>query len=111
MKTQIICSLFISGCVIPSYSHTRPYIDATQNSCAKVHCLNMGEVAWSDGFWKDRFDMVIPNVIPAQYDYFMGFSEYNFRIVGDKADPKNGFRGTHWQDGDYYKWLEAQVAV
>lgn len=48
----------------------------------------MGEVAWSDGFWKDRFDMVIPNVIPAQYDYFMGFSEYNFRIVGDKADPK-----------------------
>ena len=36
----------------------------------------MGEVAWSDGFWKDRFDMVIPNVIPAQYDYFMGFSEY-----------------------------------
>lgn len=111
MKKYITGVLLTLSSLSLVYSQNRAYIDVTENSCTKAQGLKMGEVVWTDGFWKERFDMVMTDVIPAQYDYFMDFSEYNFRIVGDKADPKGGFRGTHWQDGDYYKWLEAQIAV
>ena len=29
----------------------------------------MGEVKWTKGFWKDRFDMVMPNLIPVSYTH------------------------------------------
>lgn len=111
MKKHIVGGLLALGCIAPIYSQNGAYIDLTDNAFTKMHGVKMGNVAWTDGFWKERFDLVMSNIIPAQYDYFMDFSEYNFRIVGDKADSKDGFIGTHWQDGDYYKWLEAQIAV
>ena len=87
------------------------YVAATENAYVKARGADMGEVKWTKGFWKDRFDMVMPNLIPAQYKYFMEFSEYNFKILADGADGSKGFKGTYWQDGDYFKWLEAQIAV
>lgn len=71
----------------------------------------MGSVKWTDGFWKERFDLCQANVIPAQWDYFMEFSQHNFEIAAYKLNDPEGFRGTNWQDGDYYKWLEAQVGT
>lgn len=90
----------------------KAYIGSGESSIAKVQGLDMGSVKWTDGFWKERFDMTLEAVAPAQYDYFMGFSENNLRQVaeGVKNDP-TGFKGTWWQDGDYCKWLEAHIAV
>ena len=50
------------------------YVAATENAYVKARGADMGEVKWTKGFWKDRFDMVMPNLIPAQYKYFMEFS-------------------------------------
>ncbi len=71
----------------------------------------MGSVEWSGGFWKERFDLVESALIPAQYDYFMKFSENNFRILNGEEVDQDGFQGTYWQDGDYFKWLEAHISV
>lgn len=61
------------------------YVAATENAYVKARGADMGEVKWTKGFWKDRFDMVMPNLIPAQYKYFMEFSEYNFKILDRKS--------------------------
>ncbi|MFI3289311.1 MAG: glycoside hydrolase family 127 protein [Rikenellaceae bacterium] len=86
------------------------YIGSGENSRAVVQGVNIGDVEWRDGFWKERFDLIMPEIVPAQYDFFMDFAENNFRIIVDGIKDQ-GFKGTHWQDGDYYKWLEAQVMV
>ncbi len=87
------------------------YVERGENSVAAVQGINMGDVEWSGDFWKSRFDQCLSDIVPAQWDYFMGFTEDNFKIVGDGMASEIGYRGTNWQDGDYYKWLEAQISV
>ncbi|MRT91958.1 glycoside hydrolase family 127 protein [Ancylomarina sp. 16SWW S1-10-2] len=87
-----------------------PYINATPNSHIVAHNVDMGSVKWTNGFWADRFQLAMDSVVPAEYDYFMKESEDNFRKVAGEMKPGFGSFGTNWQDGDYYKWVEAQVA-
>ncbi len=90
----------------------RAYVATTPTANVKAHGIDIGDVKWTSGFWKERFDMVMPNLVPAQYKYFMEFSENNFKILANEdSKGQTDFKGTYWQDGDYYKWLEAQVAV
>ena len=113
MKTKhiiggIVLSLYMLGSI---EAQDKAYIAATPQAHVKVHGLNIGDVQWTRGFWKSRFDLCKNNVIPAEWDYFMNFSENNFRILAGEVKPGVGFQGTNWQDGDYYKWLEAQVEI
>ncbi len=112
MKKTILTALLISGSALCSFAQDKAYVAATPEANVKAHGVNIGEVEWSEGgFWRERFDMVMPNLVPAQYKYFMGFSEDNFRKLAGEMEMGDGFKGTFWQDGDYYKWLDAQVAV
>lgn len=87
------------------------YIEATPKAHVEVRGLPIGAVQWQkDGFWGERFQMAMENMVPAEYEYFMKQSEDNFRKVAGDMEPDFGTFGTNWQDGDYYKWLEAQVA-
>lgn len=96
---------------VATQAQIRPYIDPTPQAHVTLRGLGMEEVKWTTGFWKDRFDLDIQNVIPAEWDYFMNFSEDNFKIAAGTMKSKIGFKGTNWQDGDYYKWLEAQISA
>ncbi len=99
------------ACSTSVYADGKAYIDPISDNFIKAQGLDMGSVQWTEGFWKDRFDLVESTLIPAQYKYFMGFSENNFRILNGQDIDQDGFKGTFWQDGDYYKWLEAHVSV
>ncbi len=111
MKKTLLVTLMLSGSALMGFAQGDAYVAATDKSVVKAQGVNIGDVQWTDGFWKERFDMVMPNLVPAQYKYFMGFSEDNFRKLAGEMEMGDGFKGTYWQDGDYYKWLEAQVAV
>lgn len=110
MKSKFITLLFLVSTFVLG-AQNKAYIGASSQNNAKVHGIDMGSVAWTEGFWKERFDMVMPTLVPYQYKYFMEFSENNFKILSGESDVGDGFKGTFWQDGDYFKWLEAQVAV
>ncbi len=110
MTKKFLLTTLISCSLASTYAQDNAYVDATENASVKARGITMGDVKWTDGFWKDRFDMVMPNLVPAQYKYFMGFSEDNFRTLAN-GDKEKGFKGTFWQDGDYYKWLESQIGV
>ncbi|MFI3323060.1 MAG: glycoside hydrolase family 127 protein [Rikenellaceae bacterium] len=111
MKKSILLSVLLSGTISLASAQDRAYVGATENAYVKAHGIDIGDVEWTEGFWKERFDLVMPNLVPAQYKYFMGFSENNFRILAGEVEKGDGFKGTYWQDGDYYKWLEAQIGV
>lgn len=102
-------TLCVAG--VSAQTTSKAYVAPLEKSHIKAEGLDMGSVQWTNGFWKERFDLVMPNLIPSQYEFFMGFAENNFRILnGEKVD-QDGFKGTYWQDGDYFKWLEAQISV
>ncbi len=115
MKKRFFTSILLTGAIVSGYTQVSnqaaPYVAATSSANVKASGINIGDVAWNDGFWQERFDQVMPNLVPAQYKYFMEFSENNFKILAGESPVGAGFKGTYWQDGDYYKWLEAQIAV
>ncbi|MFI3293972.1 MAG: beta-L-arabinofuranosidase domain-containing protein, partial [Rikenellaceae bacterium] len=111
MKKNFLTTILLSSALFVAVAQEAPYVAATADASVKARGVNIGDVEWNEGFWKSRFDQVMPNLVPAQYKYFMGFSEDNFKKLAGEMEMGDGFKGTFWQDGDYFKWLEAQVAV
>ena len=80
---------------------------------AKVQPVGLNEVRWTGGFWFDRFENLRTNMLPAMMRLMEGtnYSQYlhNFRIAAGLAEGRP--RGAPFNDGDYYKLLEAASAT
>src|SRR5882724_2136099 len=67
------------------------------------------EIRWTHGFWADRFETCRTQTIPALWRIMEGtnYSQFfqNFRIAAGLTEGRH--RGAPFNDGDFYKWLEA----
>ena len=72
----------------------------------------LDEVRWTDGFWAQRFESCRAQMLPAMWELMSGTnrSHYleNFRIAAGLAEGRP--RGAPFNDGDFYKLLEASCA-
>ena len=76
---------------------------------AEVGVLQLDEVKWTAGFWKDRVDTCHTRMIPSMWEIMKG-THYkpfyqHFEIAAGLAEGRH--RGAKWNDGDFYKWMEA----
>lgn len=89
----------------PLVAQTRPY--------AVVQPVGLAEAKWTTGFWADRFATCRTATVPAMGRLMDGTERshflQNFRIAAGLADGTH--RGPAWNDGDFYKWLEAAAVV
>lgn len=84
-----------------------------QSPHAVVLPVQLNEVQWTDGFWADRIQTVRTRSIPAMWEIMKG-TKYkpfyqNFLIAAGESE--GNFHGAQWNDGDFYKFLEAMIAV
>src|SRR5215212_1228182 len=71
--------------------------------------VGLSETRWTDGLMGERFancrDVMVPNIWQimsgTEHSQFLE----NFRIAAGEAQGKH--RGPTFNDGDFYKWLEA----
>lgn len=70
-----------------------------------MHPVKIGDVKWTNGFWFDKFELVRNNTIPFMKMIYMNKAFENFKITAGIEEGE--FWGKFWQDGDFYKWLEA----
>jgi DUF1680 family protein len=81
--------------------------------------VGLADARWTTGFWADRFETCRSVTVPAM-GALMGDGSrtaeaersqflQNFRIAAGLEAGKH--RGPPWNDGDFYKWLEAASAV
>jgi DUF1680 family protein len=80
---------------------------------AVVRPLSLEDVEWTDGFWANRFDVNRQKSLPAMWAIMKG-TEYkpflqHFLIASGDAEGR--YRGAQWNDGDFYKFLEAVTAT
>lgn len=80
---------------------------------ALVRSVGLGDVRWTEGFWADRFTTCCESMVP-NLETVMGGTEpsqfyHNLKIAAGEAEGRH--RGPAWNDGDFYKWLEAASAV
>ena len=100
----IVLSHFLSGQVV-AQKHKSPH--------RTVEPIPIANVKWTGGFWSQRFESCRDNMVPAMWDIMQGtkykpFLEH-FRIAAGLSE--GGYHGAKWNDGDFYKWIEAVCAV
>lgn len=97
-----------------SASRPMPGVQGDKRSPAtKVEPLNLDGVRWTRGFWADRFAVCSTETVPGMWRLMSGtnYSQYleNFRIAAGLKEGR--YRGAPFNDGDFYKWLEAACLV
>jgi DUF1680 family protein len=79
----------------------------------KLHPVPIGAVQWGDGFWGDWFkrsqESVLPSMRRALDEPKNGAVFSNFSVAAGLQTGEH--KGTHWSDGDCYKWMEAVCHV
>lgn len=75
--------------------------------------LPFEQVRWTRGFWADRFTLMRDVAVPTMGRLMTGQGPpqflQNLRIAAGLAEGRH--RGPKWNDGDFYKWLEAAASV
>jgi uncharacterized protein len=79
----------------------------------RLHPTALGETRWTTGFWADRFENCKTAMVPAmgrlmqetERGRFVG----NFEVASGATEGKH--HGAKWDDGDFFKWLEAAAAT
>ncbi len=90
-------------------AENRGLVNASLSPFVKLRSVDIDDVRWTDGFWADKFDIAHKTTLPTMWDLLSDpkilHAWQNMQIVAGKIE--GDFRGTYWQDGDFYKWLEA----
>jgi uncharacterized protein len=88
-------------------------VDTTSSPFAQVRTVGLDEVRWTHGFWADRFELCQTQMVPSMERLMEGtnYSQFfwNFRITAGLVEGKS--RGSTFNDGDFYKWLEGAAAT
>lgn len=78
-----------------------------------VEPVRLSEVQWTDGFWQRRLDVCRDRTVPAIWRIMRGtaYKPYleHFRIAAGLSEGR--YRGAPFNDGDFYKWMEAVCAL
>ncbi|QJD97303.1 glycoside hydrolase family 127 protein [Mucilaginibacter robiniae] len=94
-------------------AQNKALVNTAASPYAKLSSLNMGDVNWTKGFWADRFqvckDTMIPNLWKIYTDPKIGHAYQNFEIAAGLEDGDH--EGPPFQDGDFYKLLEAMARM
>jgi hypothetical protein len=80
---------------------------------ATAQPVALAEARWTSGFWADRFELCRTQMIPSMERLMAGtnYTQFfrNFEIAAGLVEGKS--RGASFNDGDFYKWMEAASAT
>jgi DUF1680 family protein len=87
--------------------------DTSASPHAIVRSVGLGEVKWTHGLWAGRFAVCRDAMVPTMGRLMSGTEPsqflHNFKVAAGLAAGRH--RGPRWNDGDFYKWIEAASAL
>jgi DUF1680 family protein len=87
-------------------------VDTEKSPHALLQPVGLAEVRWTTGFWAERTAALRTIYLPAMWDLMKGekYKPYlqHFLIAAGERD--GDYHGAPWNDGDFYKFLEAASA-
>lgn len=88
-------------------------VDNSQSPHARVRSVGLSDVRWTHGFWSRHFETARTKTIPGMWRLMSGTAPKhyleNFRIAAGLSQGR--YRGAPFNDGDFYKWLEAACVM
>ena len=104
-----VLSLFATLLIVHvAVAGDRGITDTSASPHVMLRSVDVGDVQWTKGFWADRFavcrDAITPRVEKSLLAPGNAAQLQNFQVA---AGVKKGeHKGSHWSDGDCYKWIE-----
>ena len=116
MKTATLLGVIVLGFVLvmnQSRAADAAVVDDGQSPFAKVRSVGLAESRWTSGFWADRCELCRTVMIPSLERLMQGtnYSQFyrNFQITAGLVPGHS--RGASFNDGEFYKLLEAASAI
>ncbi|MFD0990038.1 glycoside hydrolase family 127 protein [Mariniflexile jejuense] len=79
----------------------------------KLQSVNLQDVTWTNGFWKEQFDVEVQNTLPYMWNLYhndsISHAYANFKIASGEMKGKHA--GPSFHDGDFYKILEGMASA
>jgi DUF1680 family protein len=113
LLTVVSLGLVGIACRLLPSAQAAELVDVHASAGAAIASVGLDEVAWTTGFWADRFATLRERSIPAMWEIMRGdqykpFLQHFEIAAGDRA---GDYHGAQWNDGDFYKFLEGVTAV
>jgi len=113
MKMKLHAFIFAAALTQFSLAAAPGVVDTASSPFAQIRSVGLDEVRWTDGFWADRFELCRTQMVPKMESLMEGtnYSQFfrNFEIAAGRAGGKS--RGSTFNDGDFYKFLEGASAT
>lgn len=112
MKNKILISIFsLFGVVI--FAQNKGLTANSDSPHAKLKSLDLHDVVWTDGFWKEQFDVETQNTLPYMWELYhndsVSHAYANFKIAAGLEKGKHA--GPSFHDGDFYKIMEGMASA
>lgn len=95
------------------YAQDKGLVANSKSPHTKLQSLDLQDVKWTNGFWKEQFDIAVQNTLPYMWDLYHNDSithaYANFEIAAGLMKGKHS--GPSFHDGDFYKILEGMAAA
>ena len=109
-KNIIISSLFLSTVI---FAQNKGLVANSESPYSKLQSVGLQDVKWTNGFWKEQFDVETKNTLPYMWDLYhndeVSHAYKNFEIAAGLS--KGTFKGPSFHDGDFYKIFEGMAAT
>ncbi|MBM1105627.1 glycoside hydrolase family 127 protein [Aurantibacter crassamenti] len=102
----LICTTFV-------FAQENGLVANTNSPYSKLKSVNLEDVKWTNGFWKEQFDIETQNTLPYMWNLYQNDSithaYANFKIAAGQMEGKH--KGPSFHDGDFYKILEGMATA
>ena len=109
-KHILISSLFLSTVI---FAQNKGLVANSESPYSKLQSVGLQDVKWTNGFWKEQFDVETQNTLPYMWDLYhndeVSHAYKNFEIAAGES--KGTFKGPSFHDGDFYKIFEGMAAT
>ncbi|MEP6930152.1 MAG: glycoside hydrolase family 127 protein [Flavobacterium sp.] len=111
MKNIILLSAILFSTTI--IAQNKGLVANSESPYSKLQSVGLQDVKWTNGFWKEQFDVETKNTLPYMWNLYHNDSithaYKNFEIAAGLM--KGKFSGPSFHDGDFYKVFEAMAAT
>ena len=93
------------------FAQNKGLVANSNSPYTKLQSVDLQDVIWTNGFWKEQFDIEIQNTLPYMWNLYHNNSithaYANFEIAAGVMKGKHS--GPSFHDGDFYKIFEVVV--
>jgi uncharacterized protein len=108
---NVSLSLFFVGAGV--VAQNKGLVANSESPYSKLQSVGLQDVKWTNGFWKEQFDVETKNTLPYMWDLYhndeVSHAYKNFEIAAGLS--KGTFKGPSFHDGDFYKIFEGMAAT